>query len=155
MTTLDKNTWKCVLCVSKEPKTGNADTPARSANSSVKDGVNIGRRGASMQSPPDQLNETGEISKIEALAIEFRQFRDEWREDKYATRSQLQSIDASIKGLLSRVEKSERSFEELNKRVDKLESRAQENTKAEGVNGSLLGTIEQLKAELNKCCKMI
>ncbi|KAI5641606.1 hypothetical protein NE865_06120 [Phthorimaea operculella] len=150
MTALERNAWKCVLCVSKEPKMGNAEAPARSANHNVKDGVNLGRRGASMQSPPEQLDETGEMSEIETLAMEFRQFMEEWRKEKYETHLQLQSIDTSIKDLLSRVETSERNIEVLNKRVEKLESRAQESTKMEGNESSLFGTIEQLKAELNE-----
>lgn len=157
LTDAHRDTWKCVLCLSKTPKTDNSNTPARSAS----DNVTV-QRGATVLSPPELLEEsyvapatplnindmplnTGvEMTDIQLLIHEVRQFREEMS----ATRHQMRLLTETMATLTTRIGACEGHIESLSERVAALEDR-EDNDVGHGNNNQLLVEIEQLKAELN------
>lgn len=160
MTTLDRNAWQCVLCISKKPKTGNINTPVRSAE----DNVNR-RRGGAVLTPQEQLDKSaleasgaGNLGvtvdeklldswDIQSLIVEFRQFREEMK----ATRMQMEVLNTTMSKLATRVDACDSRIDQLAARLDILECRANDGpVVAERADGSLMETVLQLKAELNE-----
>ncbi|KAL4712853.1 hypothetical protein ACJJTC_011923 [Scirpophaga incertulas] len=78
--------WKCVMCTSKEPKTGNTNTPVRAALESV-----TVKRGAGLIESPEHMDvsildttidhtknvSVDDISSNSTLVTEMRLFREE------------------------------------------------------------------------------
>lgn len=89
--------WKCVLCISKLRKTDNSNTPVRSSD----DGITISR-GASVQSPPESLEESTEVemTDLQKLIQEVRLFREEMT----ATRHPMRLLTDTITTLTARID---------------------------------------------------
>ncbi|CAG5042934.1 unnamed protein product [Parnassius apollo] len=138
--------WKCVLCISKQPKTDNTDTPVRVGV----EGVNR-NRGAAAVSPQDLLDddraqsETMPAKDLQLLIMEVRQFKEEMR----ATRLQMELLNGTLAALALRIDESDKKIEKLEARVDLLEDRHADSSTSTDVR-SLLDTIEQLKCDLNE-----
>lgn len=146
--------WKCVLCLSKQPKSGNSNTPVRGSDG----GITIGR-GAAVLSPPEQIEESivvpitpirqkndteVEMTDLQVLIREVRLFREEMT----ATRHQMKLLNETMATLTARIDICEGHIDSLSERVANLESRA-EDCPVPGNNNQLLAAFEQLKSELN------
>ncbi|CAG4939845.1 unnamed protein product [Parnassius apollo] len=138
--------WKCVVCISKQPKTDNTDTPVRVGV----EGVNR-NRGAAAVSPQDlsdddrAQSETMPAKDLQLLIMEVRQFKEEMR----ATRLQMELLNGTLAALALRIDESDKKIEKLEARVDLLEDRHADSSTSTDVR-SLLDTIEQLKCDLNE-----
>lgn len=157
--------WKCVTCVSRQPKTDNANTPVRPAD----DGVTIRRGGSASASnhPQNQMdmsmvdmtpldscslndnshNDTEELSPTRALITEMRLFRQQLM----VTSVQMGVLNDTMLKLSSRMDAYEERVGGLEERMHILEERGK-TTGAVGTasaDGSLLAVVEQLKAQLN------
>lgn len=156
LTDAHRDAWKCVLCISKLPKTDNSNTPARSSG----DFITI-KRGASLMSPSEQqeesivapapsnpgempLNTGVEMTDTQMLIHEFRLFREEM----VATRHQMRQLTDTMATLTARIDVCEDHIGSLSERVAALEGRAGGET-GTGSNDRLLLAIEQIKSELN------
>lgn len=146
--------WKCVLCVSKQPKSDNSNTPVRASEG----GITISR-GAAVLSPPEQMgestvvpitptkqkNDTGlGMTDLQILIQEVRLFREEMT----ATRHEMRQLNETMALLTTRIDICEGHIDSLTERVANLESRA-EDCPVTGNNNQLLAAFEQLKSELN------
>ncbi|CAG9790420.1 unnamed protein product [Diatraea saccharalis] len=125
-----RETWKCTLCVSKQPRTDNTNTPVRSAEDKI-----TTKRGAATTSPhsqldismmdincenntPDNSRETGlSGSNLDVLIYELRLFREELS----TTRRKIGELNVSLSNLVSRIDACETTIDKLNARVEKLE----------------------------------
>lgn len=155
LTDKHREAWKCVSCISKLPKTDNSNTPVRSDGGCINT-----QRGASVLSPPEQLDESSvaiptplcnrdiplntevEMTDIQQLIHEVRLFREEMS----ATRHQMKLLSDNMATLSARIGVCECRIDTLSERVATLEGCADGG--AENKN-PLLVAIEQLKAELN------
>ncbi|KAL0860792.1 hypothetical protein ABMA27_009336 [Loxostege sticticalis] len=115
--------WKCVACKSKQPKTGNQDTPARAGAG----GVTV-RRGASRMSPSGLDALAPEPLTLEAIFFEVLRSREE-------TREQHRDVCAQIAGL-----KDMGRVTALDERISSLESRTNSIGKD---SAGRLGAVEQ------------
>ncbi|XP_060810420.1 uncharacterized protein LOC132904355 [Amyelois transitella] len=167
LTAEHRTAWKCPLCVCRQPRADNSNTPVRGAT----EGVTL-RRGAAALSPSDHagdvsislpvselnttaLNETMEITDVQALLYELRQFRDEYREDRAADRRLSEILTESLTKVNLRLDESDKRYEQLQARVDSLEQQMKLQTEARpfvatDVEQSLKESIANLKAELNE-----
>ncbi|XP_052754306.1 uncharacterized protein LOC128201424 [Galleria mellonella] len=144
--------WKCPLCVSKQPKTDNTDTPVRTVTQGV-----MTRRGAAAVSPVDQLNmsivsdapmrgDLDDITDTQMLALEIRRFREELS----ASRIQMQLLNENMARLSTGLDNCNARVDRLSIRVDNLERQICEgSSSATSCEDTLMKAIEQLKAELN------
>ncbi|CAG9784126.1 unnamed protein product [Diatraea saccharalis] len=154
-----RETWKCTLCVSKQPRTDNTNTPVRSAEDKI-----TTKRGAATTSPHSQLDismmdincenntsdnsrETGlSGSNLDVLIYELRLFREELS----TTRRKIGELNVSLSNLVSRMDACETTIDKLNARVEKLEQRINRDPLIlEPDNNTFLASMEQLKHEIN------
>lgn len=150
MTRDHKKNWKCMLCISKQPKGDNSNTPIRAAND---DGVTT-KRGASKESPPERVESlpinnalnTLLNDDIKVLISEVRQFKEEMR----ATRKQMEELSQTMSRLNDRVDACDVRIDALCDRVSSLENRVMDGAGVEPIDGTLRHTIHQLKTELNE-----
>lgn len=113
-----RTTWRCALCVSSQPKSGNTNTPVRPAD----DGVTIRRGGRAppLNDPQDLMdmstvnvlpidsdglndsthNITVELSPTQALIMEMRLFR----EQLMVTGTRMEALNDTLLKLSSRME---------------------------------------------------
>ncbi|KAL4711447.1 hypothetical protein ACJJTC_005571 [Scirpophaga incertulas] len=128
--------WKCEACKSKEPKTDNSNTPVRTGH----DDKVTHRRGATVQSPPDAVDDDLTLQEIRSLKEELLLFRQEM----IATRQRVNEFNTNLTNLINRVENCELKTDQLCVRMDALEDTLKNVHKSEKDR-----TIEILKAELN------
>ncbi|XP_059050822.1 uncharacterized protein LOC131845748 [Achroia grisella] len=156
-----RRNWRCVLCVSKKPKSDNTNTPARAAFQAV-----TTQRGGAVRSPlhfdvsmseqPSIMdihndtaqNETVEMSDMQSLALEMRLFRTEMIEEMRATRAQMAVLNETLAKISSRVIKCEERMDKLQERLSGMEHSI-ENGATEGNNKSLEASMTELRLELN------
>lgn len=160
MTREHKDKWKCVLCLSKLPKSDNTNTPVRATT----DSVNM-HRGASVASPlqldmsvaeqsqslVDTINESAcnitiEMSDFQSFVMEMRAFRDEIRNEIRANRLETKRLNDSLTTLAGKIADCENRLNNIDDRVAKLEN-CSSNKNLD--TPSLAVEISQLKAELN------
>ncbi|KAM3957831.1 LOW QUALITY PROTEIN: uncharacterized protein ACR2FA_008176 [Aphomia sociella] len=159
-----KESWRCVLCKSKQPKGDNSNTPIRVAF----DGVTMQRGAAARnlveldmslgdQQPTgmDSLNDTAhdatmEISDLQSLILEMRMFRSDMKEELRANRAQLQLMNQTLSGLAGRVILCENRVDQLEDRVAALERIDSTCTAAEDNSQSVAATIRDLRLELRE-----
>lgn len=151
-----KEKWKCPMCVAKQPRTDNTNTPVRM------DGVTLNRGTRGAFSPPDQmdfsdaslpLNDSSQDAKLEnisskTLVSELRMFREEMA----ATRLQMQELNGTMSEMMLRMNACEHRVNSLEERMTALERRV-ENLEGSSVGGSgdaSLAAVEQLRHELNE-----
>ncbi|KAL0822081.1 hypothetical protein ABMA28_005446 [Loxostege sticticalis] len=182
--------WSCAACKSRQPKTDNTETPARAGEG----GVTM-RRGASRppamdmeldeslidlsQETRDDARHTGSAEPAgfqvlvaewrqfrEAIQVELRQMRDDFRSDLRALRGEMRELAGLVRRCEGRVDVVEERLETLEReasgnnvavgaRIDAVEARmeAAERRRAEaGPDGAegLRRTVEELKLELNE-----
>ncbi|KAL4702234.1 hypothetical protein ACJJTC_010834 [Scirpophaga incertulas] len=105
--------WKCEACKSKEPKTDNSNTPVRAGH----DDKVTHRRGATVQSPPDAVDDDLTLQEIRSLKEELLLFRQEM----IATRQRVNEFNTNLTNLINRVENCELKTDQLCVRMDALE----------------------------------
>lgn len=140
--------WKCVMCVSKQPKTDNSNTPVRGHHD---DGINLRRGAAAAPSPSEyganetMLNATldASVTDSQLLALEMRYFREELK----ATRIQIEKLNANLDSLTLRMDKCDKKIDDLQEKVDNIERCV--NVGHNSDNGQLINVIERLKCDLN------
>ncbi|CAG9791760.1 unnamed protein product [Diatraea saccharalis] len=161
MTKEHKNAWRCVLCISKQPKFDNTNTPVRA----VIDAVTV-QRGAAVTSPmqldmsvvenPQSVmdttietyhNMTIEMTEFQSFVLEMRAFREEIREEMRANRLESKRLNDSVAALADRITECESHMKKLDERVEQLEVRLSD--KRDGTS-TLSAAIDQLKSELNE-----
>lgn len=154
-----RDTWKCVMCVSSQPKTDNTNTPVRAA-----DGVTVRRGAQGLQTNQvdvsfdtqsfylDKMNdtahnETPETSPTKALIVEMRLFREELM----LTRTSIQSLNGTIARLTERMDAADKRADRLEERIAALE-RASDSRNESGStsSNSIMAAVEQLKAHMNE-----
>ncbi|XP_026324396.1 uncharacterized protein LOC113233485 [Hyposmocoma kahamanoa] len=165
MTCEHRAAWRCPLCVSKLPKSDNADTPVHSVG-----GVTVRRGGNPTQGAPDCLddslahlpnppdndgllndtehNVTLEGSPTQNLVMEMRLLREEM----VASRTQMRSLGTVLSKLSDRMATVEQRVNRIEERVDSLLHRFDGGAEIGGSvvdNSSLLVAVEQLKTQLN------
>lgn len=130
--------WKCLTCVSKEPE---SDVP-------LNGGAVLESRPGTLHTSPSllqnetSLNETVELSDLQLLLMEVRQFREEMR----ATRIQVELLNSTISNIGARMDNCEKTVGQLCSRMDVVESRS---TECNMCPEDMFHTIEQLKSDLN------
>ncbi|KAL0879391.1 hypothetical protein ABMA27_003152 [Loxostege sticticalis] len=127
--------WKCVACKSKQPKTGNQDTPARAGAG----GVTV-RRGASRMSPSGLDALAPEPLTLEAIFFEVLRSREETREQHRDVCAQIAGLKDMVRELSGRVERCEGRVTALDERISSLESRSNSIGKD---SAGRLGAVEQ------------
>ncbi|KAL0869749.1 hypothetical protein ABMA27_005978 [Loxostege sticticalis] len=168
--------WKCVTCRSRQPKTGNTETPVRAGEG----GVTV-RRGASRppaididmdldESLSDPANQTHDgpqhniaavLAGFQTLVAEWRQFRADVRVDLEEVREDLRALRGEMRELVGqeRLETLEKeagvNHAAVSARIGALEARveATERRRAEAGPDEAEGlrrTVEELKLELNE-----
>lgn len=157
MTAQQKNAWKCMHCIIKEPKTGVSTTPGRSDI----EGVSSRRGGATrmpQESPIEEsvspyssaLDSTDDVtidhpSDIKILINEVRQFREEMS----ATRRQIIEFNATISKLSDRLDNCDNRIDQLGTRIGVLEQRMDNSVDIEQVDKTIQESIQHLQSELN------
>lgn len=118
MTREHKNTWKCVQCISGQPKSDNTNTPVCGSHDNVT--MHRGARNSpekrlarvavdmdvsyNQQSPNDTaLDDTIGMTDTQVLVAEIRRFREELREDMQALRLQMHDLTISLSDIVTRV----------------------------------------------------
>ncbi|KAL0819934.1 hypothetical protein ABMA28_007936 [Loxostege sticticalis] len=143
--------WKCVTCRSREPKTGNIETPVRAGEG----GVTV-RRGASKppaididmdldESLGDPANLTHDgprhnsaevLAGVQALVAEWRLFREEVRADlrliREEVREDLRALRGELRELAGLVRRCEGRVDVVEERLETLEREASGNNAAVG-----------------------
>lgn len=157
LTVVQKQEWRCVICMSKQPKTDNTDTPVRG----IRNNITFQRGGAfnysgntNMDSEePMSLNDTAhnvtaEMPDLHSIYMELRAFRDEVLGEIRQNRAQLQQLNDMVTSIVERVTTCETRITDLDERVKVVEQRI--NTKnLQCVDSALSAKVEELKAELN------
>lgn len=136
MTKEHKLSWKCDQCRSKQPKTGNSNTPVRGADENV-----THRRGTARTA--SSSNEEGTDS---LLVLEMRSVGEQLR----AVRRQMEELTATVSGAMLKIEACNERIDGLSARMDGMERRMNEISGSQRDGGSLLRSIAQLKSELNE-----
>ncbi|CAH0751751.1 unnamed protein product [Diatraea saccharalis] len=154
-----RSRWKCPLCINKEPKCDNSNTPVRP----VADVVTI-RRGAGVSvSPPDDNMDVSDIivaddlnnaahnisldtSLTKTLIDELRQFRKELS----MTRMKVEELNETMSRFEDRIVACEERINGISSRIETLEKRLEDKHSSSDAESSLLTTVEQLKMELNE-----
>ncbi|CAG9784499.1 unnamed protein product [Diatraea saccharalis] len=161
MTVDHKAQWRCVLCMSLQPKFDNTKTPIRVASTEVtmREGAAVATSPLALdvlavEQPPsltDTLNDTAhnvtiEITDFQSFVMEMRAFREEIREEIRANRLEAKRLNDSVVMLANRIDNCESGIKKLNERIDQLEVSP---PPARDDVSSLSSEIDQLKTELN------
>ncbi|XP_026321643.1 uncharacterized protein LOC113231536 [Hyposmocoma kahamanoa] len=129
------------------PKKDNTHTPVRG-------NINT-RRGASLQSPPQDISPLlvdATLNTYCSPKLENQVFLDELRalrEEMRATRLQMTNLTTAIANLTQRMDECDLRVDKLTARVDIVERRLDQNPCDNYTNKEVLASIEQLKAEIN------
>ncbi|XP_073955894.1 uncharacterized protein [Choristoneura fumiferana] len=160
-------TWKCVKCVSGEPRTDNTNTPARGSygNINLQRGAGVRSHSArldkdSAESAPDvdmsliSLNDTVHdltlnTSNMQTLIAEIRQVREEVRQVREDVRVQLQNLSGTVSSIATRLDVCDTRIDDLVSRIETIE-RWVETKPERQTEGALADTVLELKAELNE-----
>ena len=153
-----RENWKCALCVGKQPKGDNSDTPLQPP-----DAVNLRRGTSTIASTagrsPNALDDTitefslvtreGDGHAVNAKIFEtmIREMRMV-REELSATRLQLKDLNDTIGRLEGRVEACETRVDGLDARMTVLEHQLRDGGKL-SADRSLIAAVEELKIQLN------
>ncbi|XP_063832150.1 uncharacterized protein LOC135081360 [Ostrinia nubilalis] len=159
-----RDAWRCVTCVSKQPKRDNTETPVRAAA----DGVTM-RRGAATMSPTSldasmlerdgqenpnatALNITMEVTDVQALFLEIRQLREEMRDEFRSVRAQIDTLIGRVSLCERRVDAHDERLGDIEQRLEAVESRQATISSAPGSEtlAQMERTISELKLELNE-----
>lgn len=174
MTTANLSAWKCVKCVSAEPKIGNLNTPLRGRQDNVT--YHRGHRAAAHISPAepsdsssimevsymenqennttvtppnnftslDATQGTSRQTEVQMLVSEMRLFREAMQ----AMTNQLHDLRLAVNSLTNRLDGCDSRIDTLCARVGALES---QNTtqNVQQPHSALLETIDNLRLELN------
>ena len=149
-----KAKWKCVECLSSQPKLDNSETPVRSTDGvtmhrgsktyykgqDIDDSINV-----SMQHMDACHDKSLELTSVQELIVEIRLFRQELA----ATRVEVQALNVNIANLANRVEACEGHVKELDGRMSALEQRFDAGASV-GTSDTLLTAVDDLKAQLNE-----
>ncbi|KAL0894461.1 hypothetical protein ABMA27_013057 [Loxostege sticticalis] len=137
--------WKCVACKSKQPKTGNQDTPARAGAG----GVTV-RRGASRMSPSGLDALAPEPLTLEAIFFEVLRSREETREQHRDVCAQIAGLKDMVRELSGRVERcSAGRLGAVEQRLEAVEARRPGPETDAGSVAELERTVSVLRQELN------
>lgn len=143
--------WKCQECRSKEPKTGNSNTPVRCAqpaepSSSDKAKADLGTENVTFRNPRIVRNQSSDpqspMFSFEELSQELKQFCEEMR----VVRREMTEFRSVISDLKTSIKSCNERIDGLSERVSKLEQQRND----EGNIESLENTIAELKMDLNE-----
>ncbi|XP_063837219.1 uncharacterized protein LOC135086420 [Ostrinia nubilalis] len=150
-----KGAWRCVECMSNLPKIDNTNTPVRGFHGGI-----TYHRGAATGSPielnistAENLNDTAhnqtlDLTDRQAILLELRAFREEMLTEIRTNRAQIEQLNEKVTALTGRVSECENRIDQLEVRMNTLESGRTEGLEKE-LDKSVLTSIENIKAELN------